>query len=184
MNFLSESFMLVETYSCVLASSDVTLWRQLVLPSYSIYCPIFWLVIFNRWSFSAPSSCVMFCSFSSSGFSSLFIWPFVGFLRCLFCLFDIFPYSLIVPPVVVFSHLWWSSFVFPRNTLEISPPNITWSSYGRPLMWDSPRRVDSDPLDRVIQPMSFTTTEPFDHPPSERLTIWLDMFKFTLYFRG
>ena len=43
--------------------------------------------------------------------------------------------------------------------------DITWSSYGRPLLRDSRLRVDIDPLDRVIQPTSFTAAGAIWHIP-------------------
>ena len=100
----------------VLASTDVTLWRQLVLPhlnlflpSYIVRCRMFSLVICSRWSSSLHASSSPLSH--RWRFSSLFIWPLVLFLSCLSCLFDCI--SCLCFPSLMFS-LW----LF-RNALEI-----------------------------------------------------------------
>ena len=139
----------------MLASTDVILWRQRVLPLLDLFLPsfivryrMFSLVICSRWS---SSSLHASCSPLSHcwDFSSLFIWPLVVF--SLVPLLSLWSFQLLL-----FPHLWWSSFDF----FEIHQRSLfghTWSSYGRPLLCNSLLRVDLDPLDRVIQPASFTT---------------------------
>ena len=165
----NQAFHTVCVVCLLLASTDVTLWRQLVLPLLDLFLPsyivryrMFSLVICSRWSILF-SSCVMFFSFWSLRISSLFVWPLVVFLSCLSCLSDCISCCCCF---TIFDGLLLISSKYIRDPR----PDITWSSYGRPLLCDSLLRVDLDPSDRVIQPASFTTAGAIDHIPSESLT--------------
>ena len=101
-------------YSGLLASTDVTLWRQLLLLTWTcFFLPTASIVPCSRWSSSTDDR------------SSLFIWPFVRFLWCLSCFSDLSPVSLMFSPVLwlFLQSLFFPSlmvfFCFPRNTLEI-----------------------------------------------------------------
>ena len=116
--------------------------------------------------FFPPISSIVPCSRWSSStddHSLLFLRHFliVGiFLLCSFDLSlvfsDVSPISLIVSPVFLFPIVDGLLLVSSKYIGDLRP-NITWSSYGRRLLCDSLLRVDLDPLDRVIQPASFTT---------------------------
>ena len=103
-------------------------------------------------------SCVMFSSFALLKVFFSVLLTFSGFsLMSLLSL-------IFVLSIVVFSHL-RRLFVISSNYLGDPHLDITWSSYGRPLSWDSRLRVDRDPSDHVIQPKSFTTAGANCHIP-------------------
>ena len=132
------------------------------------FLPTSFVIACSPWSSAADdpfSSLHASCSSLSDrwGFSSLFVWPLVVFLSCLSCLSDCISCCCFT----IFDGLLLISSKYIRDPR----PDITWSSYGRPLLCDSLLRVDLDPSDRVIQPASFTTAGAIDHIPSEGLTI-------------
>jgi hypothetical protein len=152
----------------LLASTDVTLWRQLVVPhldfSSFLHRPLSQVLVGHlKQMIILFCSCVMFSSFSSlrvffsvhltfSGFSLtslLSLWLSTS-CRC----FPIFDGLLLI-----------SSKYIRDPRLD-----ITWSSYGRPLLWDSRLRVDIDLLDASFSLRRSRRLEPFDTSPSESLT--------------
>ena len=131
------------------------------------FLPTSFVIACSPWSSAADdpfSSLHASCSPLSDRwrFSSLFVWPLVVFLSCLSCLSDYISCCCFT----IFDGLLLISSKYIRDPR----PDITWSSYGRPLLCDSLLRVDLDPSDRVIQPASFTTAGAIDHIPSESLT--------------
>ena len=129
------------------------------LLSYIVHCLRFLLSISSRWSFSSLlASC--FLRSHRWDFSSLLFLTSSGFLSCLSDHSDCaccrcFP---------IFDGLFLISSKYIRDLGE----DIKWSSYVRPLLWRSHLRVDTDPLDRVIQPTSFMTTGAIWHTLKEK----------------
>ena len=131
-------------FEFLLASTDVTLWRQLLLALYDLFfLPVLFVVLWSRWSSQGDdhslSSWRHFSLYLAVGiFPFLFLWPLVVFLSCLSGLSD----GVCCLGFPIFDgHLLISSKYIRDPRLD-----ITWSSHGRPLLWDPRLRVDSDPL--------------------------------------